>query len=88
MNILFPKYLTFGADIKTFKNKNSYLKTINFYEFIDDYEDIFPQLYITNDQKLLIETENCEDLLNLFNVHDNWERQINKLRKFFIKNQI
>lgn len=99
MNILVPKYLNFGADIKdiqfkkhkvikTFKNNNSYQKTINFYEFIDDYEDIFPKLYLVNNQKLLIETENCGDLLNLFNVPDNWEKQINKLRKFFIKNQI
>jgi len=99
MNCLVPKYLTFGADIKNiqfknnkvikiFKNNNSYQKTINFYEFIDDYEDIFPKLYLVNNQKLLIETENCGDLLNLFNVPDNWEKQINKLRKFFIKNQI
>lgn len=96
MNILVPKYLTFGADIKniqfknnkvikTFKNKNSYLKTINFYEFIDDYDDIFPQLYLFDNQKLIIETENCGDLVNLYNIPYNWRQQINKFRSFFIE---
>lgn len=99
MNILVPKYLTFGADIKniqfknnkvikTFKNKNSYLKTINFYEFIDDYDDIFPQLYLFDNQKLIIETENCGDLVNLYNIPYNWRQQINKFRSFFIEKKV
>jgi len=99
MNILFPKYLTFGADIesiefkdhfvtKKFKNLSSYSKTINFYKYVK-HEDqpLFPKLFSSNIKILTIVTENCGNLLNTYNLPDNWEVQINNFRNFFLKNK-
>ena len=100
MNIFIPKYLTFGADIKhihfsdkkvtkSFKNNHSFYKTIQFYDYISENDsNLFPILYFKNEDKLLIETENCGNLLSLFDLPNDWIYQINKLRSFFQKNNI
>jgi hypothetical protein len=98
MNLLIPKNLTFGKDIKniifrgttiikTFKNKSGFDKTINFYSFIID-ENMFPKLISKDSNSLTIKTDNCGDLLSLYNLPEDWEYQFNKFRKFFIKNNI
>ena len=99
MNILLPKYLTFGADIrkiefkeniviKTFKNRNGYSKTIQFYKFIDKTFHCFPELITNNDENLEIVTTHCGDLVNLYNLPNNWKEQINNLRHFFLIKKI
>jgi len=99
MNILIPKYLTFGADIKNiqftdskvtkiFKNNNSYQKTILFYSKFCYNTNLFPQLFFKDDNLLLIETENCGDLVNLYNIPYNWKQQINNFRSFFIEKNV
>ena len=101
MNILIPKRLNFGSDIKhiefykekiikIFKSQESYCKTLLFYQYITTNEEklLFPKLYTNEHYELKIETENCGELLNLYNLPDNWQTQINKLRIFFLKKQI
>tara|TARA_B100000035_G_C21018918_1_gene563210 strand:- start:482 stop:1075 length:594 start_codon:yes stop_codon:yes gene_type:complete len=99
MNTLVPKYLTFGADIKniefkenivikTFKNKNGYQKTIYFYNLIDTTFTCFPELISNNENQLQIITSYCGDLVNLYNLPDNWKEQINYLRHFFLIKKI
>jgi len=99
MNILVPKYLTFGADIKkiefkenvvikTFKDKNGYEKTIYFYNFIDETFQCFPELISKNKNQLQIITTHCGELVNLYNLPDNWKEQINHFRHFFLIKKI
>ena len=96
MNILIPKRLNFGSDIKhiefykekiikIFKSQEPYCKTLLFYQYITTNEEklLFPKLYTNEHYELKIETENCGELLNLYNLPDNWQTQINKLRIFF-----
>ena len=85
MNILLPKRLNFGADIKhiefyketiikIFKSQDPYYKTLLFYHYItnDDEADLFPKLYSSSHDELKIETENCGELLNLYNLPTNF----------------
>jgi len=101
MNILLPKRLNFGADIKhiefyketiikIFKSQDPYYKTLLFYHYItnDDEADLFPKLYSSSHDEFKIETENCGELLNLYNLPPNWVSQINALRDFFLHKQI
>lgn len=101
MNILIPKRLNFGSDIKhiefykekiikIFKTQDPYYKTLLFYHYItNDVEaDLFPKLYSSSHDELKIETENCGELLNLYNLPANWTSKINALRDFFLHKQI
>lgn len=100
MNILIPKYLTFGADIKSiefknnfvikhFKNFTSYDKTKKFYNYVDyEYKTLFPKLISSNYTDLSIVTDYCGDLLNLNNLPNDWELQFNNLRNFFLNKKI
>lgn len=96
-----PKYLNFGADIKNikfnentvikeFKNKDKFFKTLNFYNFVitDNEQKMFPKIISYNINKKEIEMEYCGDLLSLYNLPSNWEKQLNDFRYFFLKNNI
>lgn len=108
-NVFIFDHVNFGKDIKkiefknksvikTFKNRESYKKTINFYNLYirnikfnnnyDIYINKFPQLIKSYKNELKIECENCGKLLNINNLPNDWKNQLNIFRKFFLFNKI
>ena len=108
-NLFIFDHVNFGKDIqkiefknksviKTFKNRESYEKTINFYNLYvrnikfnnnyDIYINKFPQLIKSYKNELKIECENCGTLLNINNLPNNWKDQLNIFRKFFLFKKI
>jgi len=89
-----PKNINFGKDIrkiefkedkviKYFKNNEGYQMTLNFLEIMKDYSH-YPKLLNHDKDTLMIEMENCGDLLSVRNLPNNWEEQFNEIRKSFI----
>jgi len=92
-----PKCLTFGKDIanitftgqtvqKTFKTKEIYDTTVEFYEkYITAITDrrLFPKMLGKNAELNVVIFENCGDLVNLWTLPVDWEEQLNSLRAFF-----
>jgi len=93
-----PNRVTIGKDVRLIKYKNEYIlkyfkspksyqDTINFYE---NYNFTFtPKLIKSDINNLMIKQEYVGNLLSLNrNLPDSWEKQINNIRKEFIKNNI
>ena len=103
INIFFiPPFVPFGADtkeilftkstvIKKFRTNDSYNKTLYFYkEYIKSPHDqyFFPKLIEKYDYENEITFEYCGKLLNLWNLPNDWQRQLNNLHFFFKKKQM
>ena len=48
----------------------------------------YPKLLNYVEKDLMIEMENCGDLLSIKNLPDNWEEQLNQMKQSFIDKQI
>lgn len=93
--MLNPKYVTIGKDVKKiefkkdkiikyFKNKEFFNQTLDFYNKYNF--DFIPKLISYNKSNNSIIQENVGDLLSLKNnIPDDWENQLNNIRKEFIK---
>jgi hypothetical protein len=93
-----PKNITFGKDIKKiefhedkvikyFKDQEGYNMTLKFMEMMKEYS-CYPKLLNYVEKDLIIEMENCGDLLSIKNLPNDWEDQLNQMRKSFIDKQI
>jgi len=93
-----PKRVKIGKDVqlikynnkyilKYFKSSKSYQDTIDFYKKYNF--KFIPRLIKSDLNKLMIKQEYVGNLLSLnSNLPDSWEKQINNIRKEFIKNKI
>ena len=98
MKIFEPKNVSIGKDVKKiddyknfiikyFKNKESFDLTIDFYKKYNF--KFIPRLIKSDLDNLMIKQEYVGNLLSLnSNLPDSWEKQINNIRKEFIKNNI
>ena len=98
MSYFIPKKLKYGKDIrniifkqdtviKFFKNKDGYVKTIKFFDMINN-TAFFPKLIEKDELNLKLTMENCGNLLSLFNLPNDWENQLLELGKIFKQKQI
>jgi hypothetical protein len=98
MCFLEPKNIKFGKDIKKiefkenrvikhFKNKEGFDMTLSFIEIMKGYPH-YPKIFKKNKKNLVIEMENCGNLLSIKNLPNNWEKQFNQIRKSFLDKQI
>ena len=98
MCFLEPKNITFGKDIKKiefqedrvikyFKDQEGYRMTLKFMEMMKEYP-CYPKLLNYVEKDLMIEMENCGDLLSIRNLPADWEDQLNQMRQSFIDKQI
>ena len=97
MNFLnpIPKNFTFGKDISTiafnstsvikkFKKKIGYTQTIEFLNIMKN-EPHYPKIISKDLKTLTITMTHCGNLLSLYNLPDNWKKQIYTIRNTFIK---
>lgn len=98
MTFLEPKNLKFGKDIrkikfekdkviKYFKTKKGYDRTLNFIKLMNQ-ADFLPKIYKKDPKNFIIEMENCGNLLSLYTLPNDWENQLNIIRKKFIEKEI
>jgi hypothetical protein len=98
MCFLEPKNITYGKDIKKiefyedkvikyFKDQEGYTMTLKFMEMMKEYP-CYPKLLNYVEKDLMIEMENCGDLLSIRNLPDDWKDQLDQMRKSFIDKQI
>lgn len=98
MCIFEPKNISFGKDIKKiefqkdkvtkyFKDLEGYNMTLEFIDIMKKYS-CYPKVFKSKKEDLMIEMENCGDLLSIRNLPYDWEEQLNYMRKSFIDKQI
>lgn len=98
MKIFNPNSVSIGKDVsniiyyqnfivKYFKNKQSFDQTIEFYKRYNF--NFIPNLINIDEHKVAITQQYVGNLLSLKrNLPNNWEKQLNNIRKEFIKNNI
>jgi len=92
---LIPKKLTIGKDIKkinfsddyvvkVFKNKIGYKQTKYFLNLTHN-DMYFPKIISTSELDNEIKMTNCGELLNLYNLPDDWKEQFLEIKKLFFR---